>query len=534
MPSARARGNGATDSPSPPPVDNEEALSALVRAIRYADEFVLLFALCNNNALRQDMMRRLRETLSGLTVEEWRLGEPEENLYHRLADRVSAPGESSPAPDVLMVYGLEAWLSAGKEGETAAFVKNLNASRNHFPKIYAGALVLWLSSHHLEAIARGAPDFCSVRSGVYTFAAAQEERIESGRLLETLGLAGVAGLSLAEKQRRAAELERLLDEAQRQPEAERDPKRERRLIAAAAETYFTLAQYDKAEPLLGRALEIDQAAYGPEHPDVAIRLNDLARLLQATNRLGEAEPLMRRALKITQAAYGPDHREVASYLNNLAQLLQVTNRLGEAEPLMRRALEITQAAYGPDHPNVATCLNNLALLLQATNRLGEAELLIRRALEITQAAYGPDHPEVASYLNNLALLLKATNRLGEAEPLMRRALEITQVAYGPDHPMVATCLNSLASLLCATNRLGEAEPLMRRALEISQAAYGPDHPNVAIYLNNLAQLLQDTNRLGEAEPLMRRAVEILTKSLGTDHPTTRTAMENLDSLLAAK
>ena len=40
-------------------------------------------------------------------------------------------------------------------------------------------------------------------------------------------------------------------------------------------------------------------------------------------------------------------------LNNLADLLQATNRLAEAEPLMRRALAIDETSYGPDHPNVA-------------------------------------------------------------------------------------------------------------------------------------------------------------------------------------
>ena len=62
---------------------------------------------------------------------------------------------------------------------------------------------------------------------------------------------------------------------------------------------------------------------------------------------------MRRALGIDEASYGPDHPNVATDLNNLAQLLQATNRLGEAEPLMRRALGIDEASYGPDHPNVA-------------------------------------------------------------------------------------------------------------------------------------------------------------------------------------
>ena len=146
--------------------------------------------------------------------------------------------------------------------------------------------------------------------------------------------------------------------------------------------------------------------YGPDHPNVAIRLNNLAELLRATNRLAEAEPLYRRALAIDERSYGPDHPNVATDLNNLAVLLQATNRLAEAEPLYRRALAIDERSYGPDHPNVATALNNLAALLQATNRLGEAEPLYRRALAIDERSYGPDHPDVASDLNNLARLLR--------------------------------------------------------------------------------------------------------------------------------
>ncbi len=287
----------------------------------------------------------------------------------------------------------------------------------------------------------------------------------------------------------------------------------------------------EAEPLMRRALGIDEASYGPDHPKVAIRLNNLAQLLQDTNRLGEAEPLMRRALRIDEASYGPDHPDVAIDLNNLARLLQATNRLGEAEPLMRRALGIDEASYGPDHPKVAIRLNNLAQLLQDTDRLGEAEPLMRRALGIDGTSYGPDHPRVATDLNNLAQVLQATNRLGEAEPLMRRALGIDEPSYGPDHPRVAIDLNNLAQLLQDTNRLGEAEPLMRRALGIDEASYGPDHPDVARDLNNLAQLLQATNRLGEAEPLMRRALGIDEASYGPDHPRVATDLNNLATLL---
>ena len=54
---------------------------------------------------------------------------------------------------------------------------------------------------------------------------------------------------------------------------------------------------------------------------MAIRLNNLAGLLKDTNRMGEAEPLMRRALEIDEASFGEHHPTVALGLNNLALLL---------------------------------------------------------------------------------------------------------------------------------------------------------------------------------------------------------------------
>ncbi len=286
-----------------------------------------------------------------------------------------------------------------------------------------------------------------------------------------------------------------------------------------------------AEPLMIQALEIDEASVGQTHPKVATRLSNLAELLHATNRLTEAEPLMRRALEIDEASFDKNHPKVAIRLNNLAQLLQDTNRLAEAEPLMRRALEIDEASFGKNHPNVARDINNLATLLHDTNRLTEAEPLMRRALEIDEASFGKNHPKVAIRLNNLAGLLKATDRLAEAEPLMRRALEIDEASFGKNHPSVARDLNNPAQLLKATNRLPEAEPLMRRALEIDEASFGKDHPNVATDLNNLARLLQATNLPTEAEPLMRRALQIFITSLGPDHPNSQLVAYNYISLL---
>jgi tetratricopeptide (TPR) repeat protein len=301
-----------------------------------------------------------------------------------------------------------------------------------------------------------------------------------------------------------------------------------RLLNEVALLHNTKAQHQTAEPLMRRALAINEAAF--DQANVAICLNNLAQLLQATNRLAAAEPLLRRALANNEASLGLDHANVATSLNNLAQLLQATNRHAEAEPLLRRALAINEA-FGLDHPNFGTSLNNLATLLKDTNRLAEAEPLIRRGLAIDEASFGCNHPNVARDLNNLARLLHDTCRLAEAEPLLRRALAIDEASFGRDHPNVARDLNNLAQLLQDTSRLEEAEPLMHRALGIHEASFGLDHPNVAIHLSNLAMLLRDTNRRAEAEPLMRRALAIHEASFGLDHPKVATNLSNLAVLL---
>jgi tetratricopeptide (TPR) repeat protein len=305
-----------------------------------------------------------------------------------------------------------------------------------------------------------------------------------------------------------------------------------RLRTDLATLFRDLTNWEKAKSHLTTALQEAELENSPHTLTLVLSMLALVHLDLAQYQ--QAEPLMRRALEVDERSFGPDHPNVARSINNLAQVLTDTNRIAEAEPLMRRALEIGERSLGTNHPTVAIRLNNLAQLLSSTNRTAEAESLMRRALEIDEHSFGPDHPEVAVDLNNLAQLLEATNRIAEAEPLMRRALEIGERSFGPDHPKVASHLNNLAQLLADTNRIAEAEPLLRRALEIDERSFCPDHPDVAVDLNNLAQLLKATNRFAEAEPLMHRHLVIFQRfkrSTGFDHPKMSSAIANYTTLL---
>ena len=111
---------------------------------------------------------------------------------------------------------------------------------------------------------------------------------------------------------------------------------------------------------------------------VASMMNKLGRFLLSRSKFREAEPFMQRALEIDERAFGHDHPDVARDLSNLAQLLQTTNQMRRGRALHATRTRNRRRSFGPDHPNVARHLNNLAQLLQDTNRLGEAEPLMRR------------------------------------------------------------------------------------------------------------------------------------------------------------
>jgi tetratricopeptide (TPR) repeat protein len=169
-----------------------------------------------------------------------------------------------------------------------------------------------------------------------------------------------------------------------------------------------------------QALAKEQAASGEAHPRFAVRLNDLALLLDPAR----AEPLLRRALAIQESALGNSHPEVAVTLNNLANVLLAKAQPAEAERAARRSLAILEQGLGASHPRVATAVSNLADILQARNDLTGARLLYERALRIDEKAYGLSHPEVAVDLENLASLLDRLGRKEEASRHRARAARI--------------------------------------------------------------------------------------------------------------
>ena len=180
---------------------------------------------------------------------------------------------------------------------------------------------------------------------------------------------------------------------------------------------------------------------------------------------------MRRALRIDDQSFGENHPNVARDLNNLAMLLQETNRLAEAEPLMRRHLEIFlkfTRETGHPHPNLHAGVNNYAGLLQEMGRgaedirdelekLGRCfgvdlwEQICRSELATREKTLGKDHPDTITTIYNLAQLLRDKGEHKGSAPLYRQLIEIHEELLKKHVPilpqiseMIAISNNNLA------------------------------------------------------------------------------------------
>jgi len=202
----------------------------------------------------------------------------------------------------------------------------------------------------------------------------------------------------------------------------------------AARALAKLAEIDpeQSDVHLKNAVAAEEKASGTGSPRVALLLHQYALELRTRSRDPEAEPLLRRALAIQQTTRGADPRVTIGVLNTLGNLLQGRQQLDEAEKLVRAALALSEQKFGPESPQLAVSCVYLADILWSKKNLREAGLLYRRAIGIDASLYGPDRPETAADVANLGMLMSEAGQAAAGEALLRQALAIYENTLGPN------------------------------------------------------------------------------------------------------
>jgi len=296
--------------------------------------------------------------------------------------------------------------------------------------------------------------------------------------------------------------------------------------------YYHTGEYAAAEGAFEETLAIRQRHLPSRDPAVADALDDLGVALSSQGKYDEAERRYQEAFRIREAnAQGPTEALGVS-LNNLAVNHYNRGDLAGAEALYLRAIENDRAVFGADHPTLATNLANLARLHQDREEYDRAEELHLEALRIRRAALGEEHYETALSHSQLGALYDARGDAGRAEAHYRESLQVREKLLGPEHPTVGTAVNGLALIQLARGNVSDAVAGFRRAVEIYSTALGDEHPFTAIALCNLGMALNRVGEGDEAEATMRRCVGILERVHPPDHPDLAFNLGRLGNVLA--
>jgi tetratricopeptide (TPR) repeat protein len=266
-----------------------------------------------------------------------------------------------------------------------------------------------------------------------------------------------------------------------------------------------------------------------------IRLKTLA-LLGALRRVqgdyARAESDLQEAVRLAASEFHEASGEYAQTLNDLAVLHKYCGRFDEGLRLYEEALRITTAAQREEGLTACTIYHNMGGILFSKGDFAAAEPFGKKAWEISQRLLGNSDPRTMTDAAAYASILDGLGRYGESEAIYRHALAVFEQSFGPIHYEVAATLHSLGAVLVPQGIYREAEDNYRRALAIKEKLLDADSPDVALTRCNLGSLLIVLGRRSESVPLLKSAVTILESRLTPAHPQLALARENLRKALS--
>ncbi|HEX8698154.1 MAG TPA: serine/threonine-protein kinase [Myxococcaceae bacterium] len=267
-------------------------------------------------------------------------------------------------------------------------------------------------------------------------------------------------------------------------------------------------KYPEARESHSRALALREQALGPEHPEVATSIFNLAMVDWWMGHYEQALANTERAAALKQKALGPEHPDVVLLSGNTGGMLYEVGRYEEALQRYQHSLRGMRKLLGPEHPLVAQSLGNLSIVLQALGRYEEARDHSAQALALREKLFGAEDLELAGPLGSLGGALSGLGRHAEALEAHTRVLALREKALGSQHALVAEALRYRGIELVHLKRFREAREHLERALVSSEKALGPEHPELAYPLEALGLLLVAQGRPAEALGPLERAQKL--------------------------
>jgi len=148
-------------------------------------------------------------------------------------------------------------------------------------------------------------------------------------------------------------------------------------ITARTVAFYQQGWYSIAAKVANETLEFAEQVFGPDHPNVAESLNNLALICYSQGKEAEAAIFEQTLTQRQGKELWPDHSDRAQHLNKLVLLNLAKRKYSEAESFFERALAIKKYALGQDHSELSQILGNLADLHKSQGNYLEAETFLK-------------------------------------------------------------------------------------------------------------------------------------------------------------
>jgi len=289
-----------------------------------------------------------------------------------------------------------------------------------------------------------------------------------------------------------------------------------------ADMLQTRGQDEEAAAQFAAVLDLQRAAVGPQHVEVAFTLIPYGFLLSQMRRYPEAEEALREAIRILEPL---DHFEVGSARRYLGFCLMAEERYAEAEQQFVEVERFLRDRVGADNPLVWAALLSQGWARLRLGRLAEAKGTLARVVAHYESI-GPESNEIRSALKYLGEVARLQGRTGKALALHRRAREIELKLFGTTaHVGVAVSSYQIALDLLA---LGTPEPLAEARQKIDEAIAflrqdDEGHPRLDEFLLASGRIALAAGDVARARQDLAEAAVRLRAHHGESHPLTREA-----------
>ena len=312
------------------------------------------------------------------------------------------------------------------------------------------------------------------------------------------------------------------------------PEVQARLMSSIGWVYHTVGLFDDSERLLRRAIELQRAHLGPEHPETLESMASLNETLYRQGRYRELEQLDVELLELRQRVLGEDHPDTLESYEAVGVTYLDQGRYAEAQPLLQHVLEARRRTLGDEDPATFGAQYNLATMVYSLGRPQEAAEMYREILEIQRRVEGENGRSTLTTQGALGRALAVLGHYEESEALLRKTLEGRQKLLGPEHDGTLMTVGELAGVIGNQGRHAEAERQYRELVETRLRISGPDHPRTRSALRGHGLELMALGRYDEANERLTVALDRERRLQGDGHPDTLSCERSLARLRIAQ